>query len=108
MLLIQMKNYLREEAKQELDREILSSIDKLQKVGDIMKCYRTLLNLEFANDNSLLYSSIQTKMIDKLVSMHFAGKDFNIIAKNILALPKINQPILTLISRLYQQVTHLK
>lgn len=66
-----------------------------------MKCYRSLLNLEFTNNNSITYASIEQKMVNKLISMDLKGSDFKIIAKNILALPIIKQPIIILISELY-------
>lgn len=54
-----------------------------------------------------MYTCIEEKMINKLVSMNLKGKDFNIIAKNILALPLIKQPILVLISKLYEKIATL-
>jgi len=47
-------------------------------------------------------------MINNLIAMKLEHKDFNIIAKYILALPKIGQSIIILISKLYQKVQNLK
>ncbi len=51
-----------------------------------------------------MYNCIEEKMITKLIRMNLKGKDFKIIAKNLVALPTIKQPILILISKLYEKV----
>lgn len=52
-----------------------------------------------------LYSLIQEKMIEKLLTLQqLTGNEVKIIGHNILGLPKIQQPILILISQLYEKV----
>ena len=51
-----------------------------------------------------MYNCIEEKMINKLLKMELKGKEFRIIAKNVVALPSIKQPILILISKLYEKV----
>jgi len=48
------------------------------------------------------YESIERRMIDKiLATKSFNGKELKILAYNILALPKISESILVLISKIY-------
>lgn len=107
LLLVEMKEYLKEDVKAELYGQILEGIEQLADVGEVMKCYRALLNLEFINRKKDMYACIEEKMVAKLVSMPLAGKDFKVIAKNILALPVIRQPVLVLISHLYEKIAEL-
>lgn len=44
LLLIRMKDSLKEDSKEELYGEILKGIEKQQVVSEYLKCYRTLLN----------------------------------------------------------------
>lgn len=55
-----------------------------------------------------MYNCIEERMITKLLKMDLKGKDFKIIAKNLVALPLIKQPILIFISKLYEKVEEVK
>lgn len=101
LLLIDMKEYLKEDTKVDLYGEIFKGIDLLDNVKEVMNCYRALLNLEYYNKKRDMYACIEEKMIAKLTTMQLQDRDMKIIARNILALPVIKQPILILISRLY-------
>ena len=55
------------------------------------------------------YRKIEEIMIDKLLSLEKINrKDIRIIIKNILGLPKIDQPILVFISKLYDKIRDKK
>lgn len=101
LLLIEMKEYLKEDTKVELYGEIFKGIDLLGQVKEVMNCYRAMLNLEYYNRKRDMYACIEEKMIAKLIGMQLQDRDLKVIARNILALPVIKQPILILISRLY-------
>jgi hypothetical protein len=48
-------------------------------------------------------------MINKILShKEFRAKEIKILSRNLLALPKIEQPILVLISRIYEKVKNAK
>ena len=85
----------------ELYGEIFKGIDLLGQVKEVMNCYRAMLNLEYYNRKRDMYACIEEKMIAKLIGMQLQDRDLKVIARNILALPVIKQPILILISRLY-------
>ena len=55
-----------------------------------------------------MYANIEERMISKLLTMDLKGKQFKAIAKNLIALPIIKQPILILISKLYEKVEEVK
>ena len=108
LLLIEMKEYLKEDTKAELYGEIFKGIDLLTSVKEVMNCYRALLNLEYYNRKRDMYGCIEEKMIAKLTDMPLQDRDLKAIARHILALPVIKQPILVLISRLYEKADDLK
>jgi len=56
-----------------------------------------------------MYKIIEERMINKILShREFKAKEIKILSRNILALPKIEQPILVLISRLYEKAKNAK
>lgn len=64
-----MKEHLREDSKAELYGEILSGIDRLSNVKEVMRCYLALLALEYANRKRDMYCVIEERMVQKLTSM---------------------------------------
>jgi hypothetical protein len=46
-------------------------------------------------------------MVQKLISMPLEGKELPLLAKHLAALPMVKQPILLLISHLYEKVVDL-
>jgi hypothetical protein len=107
LLLVDMKEHLKEDSKAELYGEILSGIDRLANVREVMRCYLALLTLEYANRKRDMYCVIEERMVQKLRGMTLEGKDFRLIARSLVSLPTIKQPILVLISHLYEQVVDL-
>lgn len=52
---------------------------------------------------------IEGKMINKLLTLSdIKAQEMRVIARNILGLPKIDEPILTLISHLYERVSNVR
>lgn len=107
LLLIDMKEYLKEDSKAELYREILGGIDRLGTVREVMRCYRELLSLEHSKNKRDMYGVIEGRMVQKLTTMELSGKDLRLVARYLAALPLVKQPILLLISHLYDQVVEL-
>lgn len=107
LLLIDMKEYLKEDSKAELYREILGGIDRLVNVREVMRCYRELLSLEYSKNKRDMYGVIEGRMVQKLTTMALTGKDLRLVARYLASLPIVKQAILILISHLYDQVVEL-
>ena len=85
----------------------MAGTQSLSDAEDVLNCSLALLASHYDHGDDAQYGQTEEIMVQKLLGMSLRGKEWKMVARKLCRLPRIKQPILRLIGRLFAKVEDL-